>query len=521
MPTAESAATAFAATMSFARALDLTVDRSKSFAWGTTRTARVALRSTGLHIKHSDRNLGAHVVYTRQIRNATCVQRFVALQDFWDKLSQTDGSFRAKKFVVNAVAWPRALHAIGGTCVGRKHFHQLRVEYMKALDLHKPGASAWLQFVLDSAGGDPQFKAIVASVRDFRDLSSISSASMLDTAVRDPHVLAVSSVHQVLASRLHWVGFEVGMDGWVKDRFGWVHLVDSKWTSLEIRLQWAWEQVVSSQVSHRNDFEHFGKIDIGATRRALLNCDSFDQGVLRRHLNGSVCTNEHAYHWSQDGSHCCVACGLPDSLHHRLWTCCRSGDLRASFTPEALDLVASLPTVVSCHGWFLRSCLFEPWVQYCLSLPSQLPPPACALDGLPILDLFTDGSCLHPGSLAFRLAAWSVCLAGPCSVSYGPESCHVLAASHLWMASRKQHFVPSLKLLLRPSLTLEQHKGALKSVCGLIAKGLSTSFFCWWVANVFFGEQALMLICGKRFWTLFGMLGENESPSQKCQLMSS
>lgn len=149
----------------------------------TTRTARVALRSTGLHIKHSDRNLGAHVVYTRQIRNATCVQRFVALQDFWDKLSQTDGSFRAKKFVVNAVAWPRALHAIGGTCVGRKHFHQLRVEYMKALDLHKPGASAWLQFVLDSAGGDPQFKAIVASVRDFRDLSSISSASMLDTAV--------------------------------------------------------------------------------------------------------------------------------------------------------------------------------------------------------------------------------------------------------------------------------------------------------------------------------------------------
>lgn len=141
--------------------------------------------------------------------------------------------------------------------------------------------------------------------------------------------------------------------------------------------------------------------------------------------------NEHAYHWSQDGNHCCVACGLPDSLRHRLWTCCRSGDLRASFTPEALDLVASLPTVVSCRGWFLRSCLFEPWVQYCLSLPSQLPPPACALDGLPILDLFTDGSCLHPGSLAFRLAAWSVCLAGPCSVSYGPESCHVLAASPL------------------------------------------------------------------------------------------
>lgn len=100
--------------------------------------------------------------------------------------------------------------------------------------------------------------------------------------------LAVSSVRQVLASRLHWVGFEVGMDGWVKGRFGWVHLVDSNWTSLEIRLQWAWEQVVSSQVSHCNDFEHFG--DIGATRRALLNCDSFDQGVLRRHLNGSVCT---------------------------------------------------------------------------------------------------------------------------------------------------------------------------------------------------------------------------------------
>lgn len=184
-----------------------------------------------------------------------------------------------------------------------------------------------------------------------------------------------------------------------------------------------------------------------------------------------MCTNEHAYHWSQDGNHCCVACGLPDSLHHRLWTCCRSGDLRASFTPEALDIVASLPTVVSCRGWFLRSCLFEPWVIVSACLPSFRLQRVLWMDS-PFWICSRMALVSIPGLWPFvwlpGLSAWLVHALSVMVLSLVMSLQH-----HLWMASRKQHFVPSLKLLLRPSLTLE-----LKSVGGLIAKGLSTSFFC-------------------------------------------
>ena len=425
------AAQAVEATLRFAQALDLTVDQRKSFAWGTDRETRQGLRNHGLQVKLSDRDLGAHIVFSRQIRNATCIQRFASLADCWDKLQGVSGSFGAKRAVITVAAWPRALHAIGGTFVGVKHFHQLRVCYMKALGLSKPGANARVQFVLDSAGGDPQFRALIASVRDFRDLCSLQSIGLLESVVQDPDLLAVSSVHQVLASRLHWVGIEIGLDGWIRDAFGWVHLLDSNWTSLEVRLQWAWEKLVATSVSHRSDFSDFHRVDIGATRRALASLSAYEQGIMRRHLNGTTCTNEHAFHWSEDGNHCCVACGEPDSLDHRLWQCCHSGDLRIGLSSQVLDLVACLPHVVTCRGWFVRSCLHDQWVQYCLSLPSTCPPAAFQLDRLQPVDLFTDGSCLQPGSSAYRLAAWSVCAAGPCSVGYGPESCRVLAASPL------------------------------------------------------------------------------------------
>ena len=112
----------------------------------------------------------------------------------------------------------------------------------------------------------------------------------------------------------------------------------------------------------------------GATRQAVLKLDPYQEGIARRNLNGSTLTNQHAYHWSESGSHACLICGASDSLHHRYWECPHSSALRAKLDPGSMDLVPSLPRVCSVRSWFLFSPLVEPWWQYLLSLPDLFPP---------------------------------------------------------------------------------------------------------------------------------------------------
>lgn len=70
------------ATFELAAMLDVVVDRSKSFVWGTSREFRQTLRHSGFPIKLDTLDLGAHVTYSKQLRNSSLVARFSGLSDF-------------------------------------------------------------------------------------------------------------------------------------------------------------------------------------------------------------------------------------------------------------------------------------------------------------------------------------------------------------------------------------------------------------------------------------------------------
>lgn len=68
----------------YARSLDLTVDRRKTFGWSTDSATRRHLRQAG--ILHHAGELGGHLSISRQYTNHTLAKRISDLDDLWAKL---------------------------------------------------------------------------------------------------------------------------------------------------------------------------------------------------------------------------------------------------------------------------------------------------------------------------------------------------------------------------------------------------------------------------------------------------
>ena len=414
---------AIQSTRDFARALDLVVDDSKSYCWASHRPLRTQLRSLGLSVKLDSRTLGAHVVYCRQIRNATVQRQLEALDDFWTKLSNAYGTYSQKCQAIRISGWPRVLHAISATILGAKHFVSLRSQAMQALGAQKPGANPKLHLALDTGYLDPELFAIAQTLRDHRALCAETRQLECLAVTASQALGSRSSVSSVLVQRVHHLGWAIDDGGSVRDRYGAFDLSGVSWQELDQRMRWAWHLVLSSSIAHRVDFSHFQRVDLAATRHLLLSMSSSDQGVYRKLLGGGFLTNQDAWRWSESGTSLCQFCQGEDSIPHRFWTCPVTLDLRNRLPPAILDLRNDLPRVCTEHGWVLQSSCVDMWRQALLSLPERV----VSLVSLPAgvdqtLDFFTDGSCLWPERPAYRLASYSVILAGP--VVLNPVASH-------------------------------------------------------------------------------------------------
>ena len=306
----------------FASLLQVQLDAKKSFAWCSHAEGRKSLREQGYRVLLGTRELGAHVVYSRQLANRTALDRFRCLDDFWSKLSSTWCSFRQKLTLVTRVAWPRAMHAISAVVVGRKHFEALRTHLMQSLHLQKPGANPVLQCGLESLTTDPLVFAALETIRDARALGIESSVvDDLNAGPFGHEEPQFNSLSEILCQRLHQVGFHPQVHGRVRDAIGSFRILDCSFGELLLRLQLAWTSIMACQVQHRRSFHGFGSVDVALTRVAYHRPDPYDQGILRKHLHGATLTNAHAQHWSSSRSDLCLKCGQLDSVRHRLMDC--------------------------------------------------------------------------------------------------------------------------------------------------------------------------------------------------------
>ena len=420
------------ATLDFAFRLDLHVDASKTSAWATDSHTRALLRQGGFRVIHSGKDLGAHLVYSRQIRKSSQIARFNDLNTFWSRLRRASGSFHDKVRIIRTAGWPRAMHGIAATLIGRKHFERLRTQVMFALNQNKPGANPMLLCCLVGQL-DPQFFAIIDTFRQWRSVGSRSHqlALLQQTGSSCPE-FAANSLTAVLVQRLHVLGWSFQHDGLVSrhQQLGSCDLALCNWQELIWSVERAWHNVVGSHIVSRVGFEAFHQVDVAQTREALQQYEPFSQGILRKLMIGSTVTNEHACYWSDTGSELCSQCGARDSLAHRFWHCESTTDLRQQLDPQVRDLVPVLPPVLTSHGWTLKSPLDEWWWSYLHNIPEMSLQPT-VVPQLSVIDVFTDGSCFWPTCHQYRLASWAVCLAQPIDRGLHPDAAIVLGAGHL------------------------------------------------------------------------------------------
>ena len=423
---------AFQRLEAFVSMLDLQLDRSKTYFWSTAPEIRAQLRTEGKLVRLSARDLGAHVVYSRQLSNKTVALRIQDLQPFWPQLAAASGTHDQKFRVIRSAAWPRAFHACAAVVIGRRLVGGLRAECLRSVKLNKPGASPLLQFCVEKDGTDPQQWIITETIRSFREASGACPVDgAIDVIVQGEVRYMPGTLHEVLYQRLQQLGWRVVQGTCVEDHIGRFDLLTVDWGSLLLRIHWAWTLAVAGKLSHRPSFEAFWRVDRLATMRGLRVFPDFDQGILRRHLNGSLLVNSVCCKWTSSGSDRCKLCGALDTLSHRLWSCVGTAALRDQLDGTTLSVVSSMPEVSSVHGWTLDSPFADVWRAYLVSLPASVP----ELVGVPptdtIVDVFTDGSCHWPTEPDYRVAAFSVVLAPALCFDNPPGRFQILAASPL------------------------------------------------------------------------------------------
>ena len=425
---AESVKQAFQKTLEFTRALDISVDAQKTFTWAVQAQDRKLLRQDNFNVVHDIRDLGAHAVFSLQIRNATVLGRFKDLDQFWDKLHFVKSSFANKVRLIKTAGWPRALHAISGSLVGKKHFHDLRCKACRALGFDKPGCNRFVLALLSQF--DPHYLAIVQTLRDWKQLGRKSHQEDMFACQHDVTGSNVGkgTLTQVFVQRLQILGWELVSAETIRDHTSSCFNLHGNWSGVMQRLSHAWVQVVASQVHQRCSFEQFQHVDLMDTQQHVATFEPVEQGILRNLLSGVMLTHDNTYHWSDSGATTCPACGCHDSLSHRFWKCDASADLRAQLPPDVVEIIDELPKVLTCHGWSISSPHGASWLAELDSIPDVIPEaPQLETD---LVDLFTDGSCLWP-TQPFRVAAWSVVFAPKPTLSFSATETQVLGVGHL------------------------------------------------------------------------------------------
>eukprot|EP00438_Fugacium_kawagutii_P026054 Skav224816 [mRNA] locus=scaffold21:141297:147109:- [translate_table: standard] len=198
---------------------------------------------------------------------------------------------------------------------------------------------------------------------------------------------------------------------------------------LGIRLTEAWHHHILQQLASRKTFAGCHHMHARFTT-ADMPVDPAQQQLLKHSLCGTFFTANFLKYREGEHSDACAFCGAPDSPEHRQWHCPALESARVEMPEAYRQEVQTMPLVTRCHGWMpapqhldrLRSHLLQVPDDVEFVLPSPLPP---------VLDVFTDGSCLYPHHMFCKLASWGVVVYQPSSPDdFAPVASGLLPGFH-------------------------------------------------------------------------------------------
>ena len=401
--------------MDFASLVDLTVDKGKTFGWSTCPQVRRVFRAAGVPVKHHAKDLGAHLAFSKQHTNRTLAARLDSLGQFWTQLKRSRAGYQAKLRALRCVAWPRGLFGVASAPLGSSVWLKHRRLAVNSLSFDKPGVNPMVLLGLVESQVDPEWVGIVNTIAESRLLCPLDfwAVDLFSAAcgLTDP---PPASPTAVLLTRVQKLGLHVHADGSWQDVVGRFHPGLINFAELVLRLQWCWNRVVATAVSHRKDFGGLAHADVATTRRCLQSLPPDQQALMRLSLAGGLYTQDAHAHWN-DGAGVCKWCGQPGSLEHRYFQCPSTKHIRDSAAPDLQRLRALLPDALTLRSWAIVPPTILDWLRMLDSYSAAVPP--CALDFVAGRwnCVCTDGSCLWQACPEFRVAAWSAVLAAPFS----------------------------------------------------------------------------------------------------------
>eukprot|EP00435_Cladocopium_sp_Y103_P021342 s684_g5.t1 len=406
--------------LDFTGAMDLELDLKKTKLWSTHTVARQEFRTNPLSVSLAARNLGAHQNFSRHSWNSVVQARLKRMPDVWIRLRASLSPYKAKVVAVRMMGWPRALHGISVVHLGSAHFRVLRTGVMRGLRAERKGANPMLHLATNHLEVDPEGWSIMQTLRDARELSSPDKVvAMLSLFSAEGVHLPHNGPTAVLRACLQRLGWGIGTNGLVQDRFGSFCVTQVGWDELVLRVSMSWGAVMGAEVEHRPTFQGLEAADILELQSALKHFGVSDQVYLRCHLDGTLYTRNGRANFQEGVTDRCPWCGEKDGFYHRAWTCPFFQDCRVHLSPAQLAVIPSLPKCLSCHGWPVILPEWEVFAGWLLEDHglSQLSPTGLSLvNPPPVVDLFVDGTAAHPTEPKLRYAAWAVTTAMPGSL---------------------------------------------------------------------------------------------------------
>ena len=399
----------------FTGQLDLAIDMSKTRVWSTDAAARKAFRSTAVSVTLAARNLGAHQNFSRHCHNAELQKRLSQMPKVWVRLRASPSPYRHKVAAIHMMAWPRALHGVTVVHVGELHFKPLRSGAVRALKADRKGTNPFLHLATSAFTSDPEAWSILQTLRDTRELGCPDQVeALLGLFSDDSLVLPANGPTAILVSRLRRVGWAIGGQGLLQDRFGIFSLMHVAWDELLLRLKLSWGHVLSHELTHRSTFFGLAQVDLPELHRVLRTFGAVDQVYLRCHLDGTLFVQNGRAKFQANTSSQCPWCPAKDGFHHRAWVCPYFAPCRTHVTPEQWAVLPTLPACLVDHGWPILLPEWEVVVGFLLredglSKMSPVVPPVHSRQER--VELFLDGTCAFPQDARLRYAAWAITIA--------------------------------------------------------------------------------------------------------------
>ena len=404
----------------------LEIDGKKSWTWSTMAADGPMLETLDYKVQKQAGDLGVQHSYSGARRISIQIQRLQALEGLWMKLKKLDAEPGMKQQLLISVFWPKAFHGISVCLLGKSHVDSLRTLALRALGYGKAGAAPLMRMaLLDNLMCDPGFYQLTRVITDFRRMADKQDSVL---TLWQQYWQAYSGKLQAgpfskLLEVFEEIRWHVLEPPWVLPHEGHpIDLLAVPKNILQGLLESAWAAMVSRVVGKRKDFSGLTNLNRHVLLRARKNLTPLAKAQVSALQEGVFLTAKQQSKYDKFQSGCCIFCGCPDDLDHRVMHCPALSAAREGHD-QALAEWQSL-TVSRKHRLLPEA--FPHWNEWLQMLGPIEPPcfsyqPCCTLEGW--VDIFTDGSCKNPTHIECALATWacvsashSLCLAsGPLS----------------------------------------------------------------------------------------------------------